>query len=100
MSNPSGPGRLLVDVLSPNESRAYRWDIEVVDYEGEGCERVQEGVGFDYFIDGLEDIDGVGRWLIEGIVSTYYPASGWFDEADEDIEVENVSRVAGDYELV
>lgn len=98
MSITSNPGRAVVKILGPCPSQVYNWDYEVLDHDGEGCERISDGVGFNFFLDYLE-FPGPGTYLITGIVQTYYPAYSTWDEADEEFEVETIQPVPDDFSL-
>lgn len=91
------PGWALIHVIGPCQTDAYKWDIDCHNYDGSAF-WIQEGIGFDYFIDKYVDIPGSGYWVIEGIVGTYYRGDGWTTDDDEDWEYERV-RAATEEEI-
>jgi hypothetical protein len=75
-------GRVLVEILGPGDTGVYRWEADVVDYDGSAF-WINEGVGFDWWLDDI-DFPGPGWWVVEGIYGEYHRGDGWEIEDDED----------------
>ena len=78
----STAGRILVHALGlahPYESgldNVYRFSTEVLDHDG--CAFwIQEGEGFDYWLDNVDELEVPGYYVIEGIVGTYHRGDWW-----------------------
>lgn len=91
-------GWILVRV-GPSETGTYRHFYEVLDYDtGTSVFYIQEGTGFDYWLDEYCEFPEPGIYMIEGIVGHYTsPIYGWV-EADEDWEYSKI-RLATEEEI-
>lgn len=92
-------GRILVHIMGPCTTGIYKWESETLEWDGNGAERISDGVGFDYFYDSLDFPNGPGFYLITDILVTYHPGDGWEMDADEGIEVGSICPVPADFTL-
>lgn len=83
------PGRILVrafglsDPYPDGSPNVYRLNVEVLDHDG--CTHwIQEGEGFDHFLDSFDELEKPGVYVIEGIVGTYHRGDGY--ATDDDVE--------------
>jgi hypothetical protein len=77
-------GRILVHVTA-TDSRVYRFDYEVIAFDSDASPYwIQEGEGFSYWCDNVDEITGPGLWLIEDIEGSYLRGDGW--TTDDDVE--------------
>lgn len=90
-------GRILVEVTARDDTRYYRFNYAVHEYEGSAF-WIQEGQGFDYFLDEETEITGPGWYVLEGIIGTYTRGDGWEIDDDEDWEV-GLVRAATEEEI-
>jgi len=85
----SDPGWLLVEIFSCTDCGVYRYDIEVLGYDNESSVMwINEGVGFDYWMDQYVDLEEPGVYLIQGITGTYFRGDGWSTDDDEEWDFE------------
>ncbi len=84
-------GRALVRVTNDGGSFG-KFSYEVID--SDGCTFwINEGVGFDYWLEHEVVFDSPGVYLIEGIVGHYYRGTWGFDDDDETWEFKSVTRI-------
>jgi hypothetical protein len=94
----SDPGRILV-CIEPPDTDVYRFYYEVLDYDGDSCVFfIQEGTGFEYWLDDYLDIEQPGIYVIEGITGSYIRGEWGFTDDDEEWDFESV-RYASDEEI-
>lgn len=97
----STPGRILVRVSS-TDSTVYRHDYEVLDFDGETTSvfYINEGIGFDWWLDELVEFpDGGGVFVIEGVTGEYHRGDwAWGEDDDESWEFTYMRR-ASDEEI-
>lgn len=97
----STPGWMLVEVcrVAREPRPLYRYEVEVLAYD---CDSsvfwINEGVGFDWWIDENVDLELPGFYVIEGITGTYYRGTWGVDDDDEEWEFE-LCRRATDEEV-
>lgn len=80
------PGRILVRLLGPCDSRVYRYETEVLDYDSDSSVYwIEEGIGFEYFFDTCCDFPSdTGVYVIEGIFGHYYRGDWSYGEDDDE----------------
>lgn len=87
------PGRILVDVHKESDSFT-KLGYDILDYDRDsGVYWINEGVGFEYWLEGHVDFPRPGRYLIEDIRGRYYRGTWGFDDDDEEWEYGKVKRV-------
>lgn len=86
------PGRMLVyiPVIVP-EGLRYRYDCyedaEVVSYDDDSCVFwINEGVGFDWWLEEHFDVELPGWYVLEGVVGHYIKGDWGFTDDDEEWE--------------
>jgi hypothetical protein len=83
----SKPGCLLVEILGPSPTGVYKYEYEVHDHDSDSSVYwVNNGMGFDYWLDLYCEFPGVGFYVIEGIVGSYHRGEWGFSDDDEDWE--------------
>lgn len=97
------PGRILVRI-GPSETKTYNHEYDVLDYDSDSAVFwINEGTGFEYWLDNVEFPCAEGVFVIEGITGEYIRGRGWlngevYEEDDEEFELTNV-RVATEEEI-
>lgn len=86
------PGRILVVSHGPappypsGQPNVYRFSTEVLGHDG--CAFwIQEGEGFDYWLDQVDEMEVPGTYVIEGIIGHYMRGDGWTTDDDVDWEI-------------
>lgn len=80
--------------VNQNPRYGYRYDIEIIDADLDSSVFwIQEGIGFDYFIDSYIDLQLPGKYRIEGIYGEYYRGDWGYDDDDEDWFFRKVVRM-------
>ncbi len=98
----SDEGWLLVEVVSTGQTgpHEYKWSIEESAYDG--CVFwIQEGIGFDYFINDVIDNSEIthdGFWIIENIIGYFKRGDGYSTDDDEEWNIGKI-RPATDEEI-
>lgn len=103
------PGRILLESFGPTgpPSRYYKYEVEALDFDPQAAtEWIQEGIGFDYFVQEYtdEDLSQPGIYLFEGVTvdfSVWY-VEGWrhLKEVDENWEYSRCVRLARRFETL
>lgn len=97
------PGRILVRI-GPSETKVYNHEYDVLDYDGDSSVFwINEGQGFDYWLDNVDFPAPEGVFVIEGITGEYIRGRGWLngevcEEDDEEFEFKAV-RAATEEEI-
>ncbi len=98
------PGALLVEIyhvypegLRPGYHTLY--ELEVHEHSGGCCSLIQEGEGFDYWINGHLDVELPGFYVIQGITGTYFRGEWGFSDDDVDYDGEWIVRRAAPEEI-
>lgn len=79
-------GYILVEIIrvSTNPDEIYRYELEVISYSGSAF-WIQEGEGFDYWINEYIDLELPGFYVIED-VHGYYHRGNWSWGEDDDVD--------------
>lgn len=95
----SDPGRILVriDHVYTDKDRPHGWvryELEVLDYDSDSSVCwIQEGVGFDDWLNDHCDFPKKGLYVVEGITGTYHRGNwSWGDDDSEDWEFERIRK--------
>jgi hypothetical protein len=84
------PGRLVFEITSvvpdPHDCYWPGYQVEDVDWDpATSLFWVNEGVGFDWFVNRYVDQKlAVGFWVVEDVVGTYIRGDGWMTDDDEE----------------
>ena len=79
----SDPGRMLVTIWGPCQTRVYKYEYEVFDYDQDSCVWwINEGEGFDYWLSNEIEFPGLGTFVIEGIIGQYHKGNWSYGEDD------------------
>lgn len=99
------PGRILVrsygkaEPYSDGRPSVYRFSTEVLSYEGDtSVHWISEGVGFDFWLDRIDELETPGVYVIEGITGEYIRGDGWHTDDDEEWDWQSV-RLATQTEI-
>ena len=96
----SDEGRILVRYYGPNAGTVYRHEIDVLDYDGDSSLMwVNEGMGFDYFLDEYIDFEEPGVYVIEEISGMYFRGDWSYGEDDDEEWYIGPIRKAADEEI-
>ena len=77
------PGRILVHYMGPTGSKWFQYEIEVLDHDSNSSVFfIQEGVGFDYWLDSHAEFTEPGYYVFEGITGQYI--RGDYGEDDDE----------------
>ncbi len=95
------PGRILVHFLGTTGDQFSKYECEVLDYDVESSVfYINEGVGFDYWLDNHAEFTEPGYYVIEGITGQYIKGDwSWREDDDETWEVSAMRR-ATDAEVI
>ncbi len=91
------PGRILVRSHGPAEPyedgrpSVYRFSTEVLDHDSNSSVFwINEGVGFDFWLDSVDELEKPGVYVIEGITGDYIRGDGWTFDDDEEWDWQSV----------
>lgn len=91
------PGFIEFEILhtDPIQGPGYKYEIEVLKADlSSSVYWIQEGVGFDGFIDDHVDLELPGKYRIEGITGKYYRGYNQYGEDDyEEWDFERILRI-------
>jgi hypothetical protein len=80
-------GRILVEICGPCATPSYKWEYEVIDCDSDSSVFwINEGVGFEYWLDQHVDFGGPGVYVVQGISGSWIRGDGWTTEDDEEWE--------------
>lgn len=94
------PGRILVHFWGVVDDRFRKYECEVLDYDADSSVCwINEGVGFDYWLDNHAEFTEPGHYVIEGITGQYIRGDwAWGEDDDETWEFASM-RPATDVEI-
>jgi hypothetical protein len=83
----SDAGRILVQIHGPSHTKVYRHEYEVHDHDGDSSTFwIQEGEGFDYWLDHHCEFKRPGLYVVEGITGLFIKS--YWGITDDDVRWE------------
>lgn len=92
------PGRVFFEIqhVYRCNSKPFSWrryEIEVIDHDGDSSVYwLNEGMGVEYWLQGLIDLDEPGFYVVEGVTGEYIRGDGWTTDDDEEWYFEFIRR--------
>ncbi|MGI9492968.1 MAG: hypothetical protein ACR2QF_11275 [Geminicoccaceae bacterium] len=81
----SDEGFIVVEILGPCETGVYNWEYEVQEYDELSCVLyINEGTGFEWWLDNHCEFPGPGKYRIEGIKGEYIRGDRSYGEDDDE----------------
>ena len=93
-------GRIFVHVIGPCSAGVYQYEYDVLDYDSDtSVFWINEGEGFDYWLDTHCIFPNIGMFIIEGINGCYIRGNWSYGEDDDVIWEYDKIRQASAYEI-